>query len=176
MIEVIAQPPDKVEQRGYFLLSCYDEDGSLAWSEVIPNGATTAGLNDMLNVAFGAAAQHASWFVGLISGVGFSATVAGDTMASHAGWSEFTGYSEANRQAWTPGAAGAGAIINPVRASMSVNANGSQIRGAFIVSDNTKGGSAGVLWATSLSPTVKVLNAGQILRVDYTTQLIGSSS
>ena len=46
-----------------------------------------------------------SWFVGHISLTSFTALAAADTMASHTGWTEFTGYSQSTRVAWASGAA-----------------------------------------------------------------------
>ena len=66
-------------------------------------------------------------------------------MASHAGWSESTVYSNANRPTFTPGAVSGQSVDNS--ASKAVfNINGSAtITGAFMTTNNTKGGSTGIL-------------------------------
>jgi len=61
-------------------------------------GATTAALNDMLNVAFRGATVTSTWFVGFISATGFGTIRETDTLASHPGWVEVTGtFNEGDR-------------------------------------------------------------------------------
>ncbi len=159
---------------GRFGLHCFDRGGRPLWSDFFPNGVTTAGGNYLLDAGLRNQTQLANWYIGLISGTGFTALALADTMASHVNWTEFTAYDEATRQAWTPGAAGGMAITNPVRASFTISTNGSLIRGAFLASDNTKGGSSGTLWSTGAIAGNRTMNDGQILRVDYQTLLTGA--
>jgi hypothetical protein len=76
---------------------------------------------------------------------------AADVMSSHAGFVESTAYSNANRPAWTPGSISGGSVDN----SGSVAAftiNGSDyIFGAFLVNNNTKGGTTGILYGGGLN-------------------------
>ena len=162
--------------KGRFGFHCFDRSGALLWSSFFPNGLTTAGGNYLLDVGFRDQTKLASWHIGLISGTGFTALALADTMASHAGWTESTAYDEAVRQTWTPGAAAGMAIKNPVRASFTISTNVSLIRGAFLASDSTKGGTSGTLWSTGILAANKSLNDGQILRVDYETLLTGGST
>src|SRR5690606_19125557 len=88
--------------RWHFDVVCRDRHGSVKWLESFDNLVTTAGKNHLLDVAFKAGSQITSWYVGLISGS--SPTIAGtDTLASHDGWTEFTDYDEATREALTLG-------------------------------------------------------------------------
>lgn len=92
-----------------------------------------------------------------------SATVAGalfaieprpaDTMASKS-FNETTPYSDATRPAWTRnGAAASGAMSNSSsRASFTINATG-RVFGAFLASNNTKGGTTGTLYGGGLFST-----------------------
>lgn len=81
-----------------------------------PNLVLTAGKNFALDAFLSGTAYTAGWFMGLISLTGFTGIVAGDTMASHAGWLEAGGataptYSGARKTAaWLGASAGAKAL------------------------------------------------------------------
>ena len=101
----------------------------------------------MLNTQFRGGTQQGSWFFGLVNNAGWTANPATDTMASHPGWVEFTGYSEAVRQQWSPAAAASGALTNSTAAVFTIN-TAATLKGFFISSNSTKGGTAGVLWSS----------------------------
>ncbi|MEK6884223.1 MAG: hypothetical protein AABY22_31625, partial [Nanoarchaeota archaeon] len=91
--------------------------------------------------------------------------------ASHAGWTEFTAYTQATRVAWGPGTAAAQSVTNATPAQFDINASGT-VKGVFIVNNNTKGDSTSdavrKLWATALfSADVPVVNGDQ-LKITYT--------
>lgn len=131
------------------------------------NGITDVGLNALLDIMFHAATQITTWYIGLIDNSGFSALANGDTSASHAGWNEFTTYSEANRVDWVEGAAASRSISNPSPSVFNITGSGT-VKGIFIIDNNTKSGSTGTLWATALfSANVAVQNGDQ-LKVTYT--------
>jgi hypothetical protein len=68
-------------------------------------------------------------------------------MASHAGWTENVGYSNATRVAWTGGAVSGGSVDNSASpASFLISATGT-IAGSFVVSNNVKGGTTGILYS-----------------------------
>lgn len=134
-----------------------------------PNDITNEGKNTLFEIMFhdGTQIASSSWFLGLVSNSGFSAYAAADTMASHAGWTEFTGYSQANRVAWGPGAAASQSITNSSPATFDINSSGT-VKGVFVTSNSTKSGTTGKLWATaSFSADVPVSNGDQ-LRATYT--------
>lgn len=123
-----------------FHVECYDKDGNLKWSDDFHNVVTTEGKNSVLDVYFDAATQVTTWYLGL-KGAGTAA--AGDTLASHAGWTELTSYT-GNRLAITFGEPSSGslaassAVSFPITGSMTV-------AGAFVSSVAT--GTAGVLFS-----------------------------
>lgn len=88
-----------------------------------------------------------------VSGAGFATElIAGDTLASHINcWSEGTPYSNATRPTWTKnGAASGGAMSNSAsKASFSINAT-ARVYGAFMATNNTKGGTSGSLYGGGL--------------------------
>lgn len=126
----------------------------------------TEGLNDSLDKHFKASAYTASWFVGLTTG---SPTFANpDTMASHSGWTEFTGYSESNRQALTLGSVSGGSVNNSAsRAVFTMNTTGT-VGGAFVTTSNTKGGSTGLLYGGGSFTGNRSVLSGDTLSVTVT--------
>lgn len=131
------------------------------------NGIVDVGLNKLLDVGFRNQTQIATWYMGLVNNSGFSAYANGDTMSSHAGWTEFASYDESNRPTWSPGAASGRAISNGTAVTFTISATGT-IRGIFLTSDNTISGTTGTLWATaSFASTVSVVD-NDVLKVTYT--------
>lgn len=154
---------------GLMTMECYDpRTKKVLWvSPLNPNGVPTVMLNHIPNIIYGAGMQIPQWYFGLVASSGFSTFNASDTMGSHIGWSEQTGYDEAARQSYTPGAASGGVITNPVVATFT--ATGSMgVQGAFLVSVSTKGGSTGTLGMTSaLNNAPQTIPAGLTVRLKY---------
>lgn len=165
--ESIPEPVPAFRTAGRFMAQGIDVDGSILWTERFPNGTTNVGLDNVLSVYLGAGSQTLTWYMGLIDNAGFSTLAAGDTMSSHAGWAESTAYSESVRQTWTPAAVSGQTITNTTNVTFTMNATVT-IAGAFIVSNNTKGGTTGILWATGQFSSAQALTSGQSLKVTYT--------
>jgi len=96
---------DKVKAGGVFHVQCHDADGNLKWSADAPNLVMNGGLQDMNAKYFTGSSYTATWYLGLYGAAASNTPAAGDTMASHAGWTEQTGYSQATRPACTFGTA-----------------------------------------------------------------------
>jgi hypothetical protein len=143
------QKPDSIKPRGVFEVTLYDKDGNVKCKRKLNNGVVDVGINKLLDIMFGSDAKISTWYIGLISSSGYSGLSSSDTMGSHGGWTEFTGYSDTDRQAWTAGSASGKAISNASPVTVTANTSGT-VKGFFISSDDTKGGTSGVLWATSL--------------------------
>ena len=158
---------NKFSPKGFFTVEHRDKDGKLKGKYILPNGVTNEGKNNILDVAFHADTQITAWFVGLINNAGFSALAASDVMNSHAGWTEFTDYTEGNRVAWPEDAASSESITNSTSADFNITGAGT-LNGVFLVSEDTKGGTTGVLWATaSFSSPIPVVNT-DLLKITYT--------
>lgn len=128
-----------------YRVECFDPAGNLKWVEEIRNLVTNEGLNDNLDKYLKGSAYTAAFYVGLTDGT--PTVAAGDTMSSHAGWAEVVAYTEANRPGLTLGTVSGQSVDNSAsKASFSVNANGTTIGGAFVVTNNTKSGTTGVLY------------------------------
>lgn len=173
----MAKPVEEgVGAGGVYTLQCFDKEGVLKWETKSHNLVVNVGLQDMNTKYFSGSAYTAAWFIGLITGPGsgttFSAT---DTISSKA-WTENTGYSNATRPSATFGTATTAdpsVISNSASpASFSINAT-SVIAGAFLVSNNTKGGTTGILFSASdfQSPGDRSVVSGDTLNVTYTFNL-----
>lgn len=154
--------------KGKFQAKHYDSKGNLLGIYDIPNGITTAGKNVALDILFRNQTQVAQWYAGFIDSSGFTAVNdATDTMASHAGWNEFTTYSEANRVSWTTAAAASGQISNTSTMNFNITGTGT-LKGIFITSNNTKSGTTGTLWATALFASPVPVSNGDLIKITYT--------
>jgi hypothetical protein len=122
----------------------HDLDGNLVWRREFDNLVTTAGKNLLGNIVFGATAKSAAWYLGL-KGAGTAAV--GDTMSSHAGWSEVTAYDEATREVLTLASFSSGTANNSGSAAVfTINASVT-VAGVFCVDNSTKGGTGGTLYS-----------------------------
>jgi hypothetical protein len=160
---------DALKPKGRFRVEHLDKDGNIKNVYEFDNDITNIGKNTLFDVMFSDATQisAASWCIGLISNSGYSALAAGDTMASHSGWTEFTGYSQSTRVAWGPGDPASQSITNASPATYDINATGT-VKGIFVTSQNTKSGTTGILWATALFNADVPVTSGDQLRVTYT--------
>jgi hypothetical protein len=97
-------------------------------------------------------------------------------MASHAGWTEVTAYSNANRVTATLATAttaNPSVVTNSASpASFSINGTAT-VGGAFLTSNNTKGGTTGTLFSAADfgSPGDRSVVNGDTLSVTYTFSL-----
>ena len=155
---------------GEFDVECVSADGKTLWRERWKNAATTEGRTGMLSDYFAGGSQVSTWYIGIIDNASFTKVDDSDTMSSHGGWQESTSYSESTRQQWNKGSPSAGEVASTSDSVFTFSTQ-SFVRGVFITSNSTKGGTSGELWATALADTVKKLDAGQQLKVSYTVRL-----
>lgn len=133
-----------------YVVRCFDRHDNLKWEETFENVVCTAGKNDLLDKYFAGSGYTAAWYLGLISSASYTTgPAAGDTMSSHGGWTESTGYSDGTRPAITFAAASGGSKSSSAAVRHNINAAGT-IKGAFVVANNTKGGTTGVLYSAGL--------------------------
>jgi hypothetical protein len=155
---------------GVYHVQCFDKDGNLKWEDKAHNLVVNEGLKDMNDKYFSGAAYSATWYLGLVTGPGSGTTfAAADTLASHAGWTEFTNYS-GNRGAVTFGAATTAdpsVITNPAPVQFTITGGGGIVAGAFLASVAT--GTSGILFSESdfQSPGDRAVVAGDVLNVTY---------
>jgi hypothetical protein len=162
---------EQLELQGRFYLECFSPGGRKLWGLLADNAPVTVGLTDLLSVGFAGGTQKAAWFCGLIDNAGFTAISSGDTLASHAGWSELASYS-GNRPQWAPLQA-SGALVANTTAMEFVFSAACTVRGLFICSVSS--GTGGVLWAAARLSAARAFQAGQSLRATYTLRAAGGS-
>ena len=165
-----------VTAKGHFVVECFDKDGKLKWAAENHNLVVNVGLQYMAGVALTSTTQLTSWYIGLYGAGASNTPAAGDTMSSHAGWTEVTAYSEATRPAATFASAtnaNPSVVTNSAsKASYSINGT-TTVGGAFLTSNNTKGGTTGTLFSAAdfQSPGDRSVVNGDTLTVTYTFSL-----
>lgn len=157
---------------GKYIVECYDKDGNLKWVAETPNLVVNGGLQYMAGSALTATAQVTTWYLGLYGAGATNNPAAGDTMASHAGWTEVTAYTEATRPVATFAAAtnaNPSVVTNTAsKAVFTINATAT-VGGAFLTSNNTKGGTTGTLFSAAdfQAPGDRSVVTGDLLNVTY---------
>lgn len=157
----------------YYSVECFDKDGKLKWKDEFANLVVTTGLNKYLDATLKTGLTSPAWYIGLITGPGGGNTyAAGDTMASHAGWSENTFYSNATRPQFNAGTISGGSIDNSVSKAV-FNINGSaNIAGCFMTDDSTMGGTTGTLLGEgNFSGGNRLVQNGDILNITMTCSI-----
>ena len=153
---------------GVFTVQCLDADGNVKWSEEFPNLVDNTGLQYLNTQVFKGVTYTASWFMGIINtGATYAA---GNTMASHSGWTENISYSQANRPTMAFGTATTAdpSVIVSTAVVFTMNASGT-IAGAFVTTDNTKNGTSGTLFsAGNFTVGDRAVVSGDTLNVTYT--------
>jgi hypothetical protein len=143
-----------------FEFECIGADGSVKWRESVRNLVTTPGKTDIIDKYLKGSSYTAAWFV-ILAGAGTKA--AGDTLASHAGWSEVTPYS-GNRPAITWGTTSGGSNTS-VATSIAITGTAT-VAGAGTSSVNS--GTSGILYnVADFSASRSVVN-GDTLNVTIT--------
>ena len=124
------------------------------------------GLNHILNVELGAAAQILTWYLGVFEG-NYN-PVAGVTAATiTAASTESTAYASATRPQWVEAASTAELITNTAsKASFVFNAT-KTIYGAFLISNSTKSSTLGTLFSAARFATAKNVDSGDELLLTY---------
>jgi hypothetical protein len=169
------RPAAKASAGGVYKVQCVGADGHVKWEEEMHNLVVNEGLQSMVSVYLDSGTQVTTWYLGLITGPGSGTTIAaGDTLATHGGWTEFTNYT-GNRKTATFGTATTAdpsVISNSASpASFAISGAGGTVAGAFLASVAT--GTSGVLFSASdfQSPGDRVVVSGDTLNVTYTFSL-----
>ena len=167
---------DKVKAGGVFTIQCHDAEGKLKWEESSHNLVVNVGLQDMNTQYFTGSGYTAAWYLGLYGAAASNNPAASDTMSSHAGWTEVTAYSQSTRPACSfgvPTTADPSVATNSASpATFSINGT-TTVGGAFLTSNNTKGGTTGILFSAAdfSSPGDRSVVSGDTLSVTYTFSL-----
>lgn len=152
----------------------YDTNGENC--ETAPNLLSTQALNYLLEAGTRGGVAHTQWYLALFSGAitptagmtadNFTTTATEITSASE-------GYSEPTRRPWAGAAASVGASDNLAsRAAFTiVSASELTIRGAALLSDQTKGGASGILLSAARFPNARTESQGNVFNLGYRVRL-----
>ena len=175
---LIARPTsaEAVGAGGVFTATCVGPDGKVKWTEEFHNLVVNEGLQNMNQTYFKGSGYTGAWYLGLVSGATSPSYAAGNTLASHSGWTELvpgTAYT-GNRPAVTFGTA---TTANPSVISNSASpssfamlVNSTTVAGAFLCT--AASGTSGVLFsAGSFTGGNKSVDNGDTLNVTYTFSL-----
>jgi hypothetical protein len=167
---------EEAKATGVYHVECHDKDGNLKWSADSKNLVVNAGLAYMAGTALTSVAQITTWYIGLYGAGASNTPAAGDTMSSHAGWTEVTDYSNATRVAATFVTATTAnpSVVTNAASPATFNINGTTtVGGAFLTSGSAKGGTTGTLFSAAdfSSPGDRSVVSGDIISVTYTFSL-----
>jgi hypothetical protein len=168
---------------GIYIVECVGRcGGTNGWRDTVPNLVTTAGKNLALDTFLAGSGYTATGpFLGLISSVSYSAIAAGDTMTSHAGWTEaggtnaptYSGSRPTTNGAWSAASAGSKSLSSA--RSYSITSTGT-VKGCFLVigtgASGTIDNTGGTLYSAGLfSGGDKAVSSGDTLNVSYSASL-----
>ena len=168
---------------GYYHVVCRDADGNIKWEEEFPNLVNAIGKELMLDTLLsGSSYTTVGPFLGLISGAS-PTFLAGDTMASHAGWTEFINYtvggSAVRGTATFSAATSSGASPTNVTTktasaiTYTITGAGGTVGGCFLVTgsgaSSTQNNTSGTLYSAGAFATAKITTSGDTVSVTYST-------
>lgn len=167
---------ETAQATGMYHVECRDKDGNLKWTAESKNLVVNAGLAYMAGTALTSVAQITTWYVGLYGAAASNTPAAGDTMSSHAGWTEVTDYSNSTRVSATFVTATTAnpSVVTNAASPAIFNINGTTtVGGAFLTSGSAKSGTTGTLFSAADfgSPGDRSVVNGDTLSVTYTFSL-----
>ena len=169
---------DSASAKGVYKIQCHDKDGNLKWEAQSKNLVVNAGLAYMAGTALTSVTQITTWYLGLYGAGASNTPAAGDTMSSHAGWTEVVAYSNATRVAATFVTATTAnpSVVTNTASPATFNINGTTtVGGAFLTSGSAKSGTTGTLFSAADfgSPGDRSVVSSDTLSVTYTFSLAG---
>lgn len=167
---------EAAQATGKYSVECRDKDGNLKWTAESKNLVVNVGLQYMAGTALTSVTQITTWYLGLYGSGATNSPAAGNTMASHTSWTEVTDYSNANRvtASFATATTASPSVVTNTASPAVFNINGTTtVGGAFLTSDNTKGGATGTLFSAADfgSPGDRSVVSGDTLSVTYTFSL-----
>ena len=175
-VSVAATPSAAAKAGGVFRIQCRDREGNIKWEEQSHNLVVNQGLQDMNTKYFTGSGYTATWYLGLYGAASSNNPAAGDTMALHGGWTEVTAYSQATRPQAVFGTATTAdpSVISNSASPAVYSINGTTVvGGAFLTSNNTKGGTTGTLFSAVdfSAPGDRSVVSGDTITLTYTFSL-----
>lgn len=149
---------------GIFVAESYDKWGKPKWKDTAKNKVVNVGLRNILDVAFcGAATQVGTWYMGLMASTAITSTYTSTDI------SEATEISNANRPAYVETRTNQTLSNSGAKSTFTINKDGTTVEGAFLISSNTIGSTAGTLMCGApFSGGSKTGDSGDKIIVTYT--------
>lgn len=161
-----------VKAGGYFTVEHY-RNGELLDVITSPNIVVDEGLNHVLDVALSNGAQNGTWYIGIFKNN--YTPVAGDTASTFAGVGVAnevsTEINETTRPQWVDAGVAAKSVTNSASPAVFTANTTVSVYGAFLISNNTLGGTTGVLCAASKFAAVRNLLNTDVLNITYTLNI-----
>lgn len=154
-----------------YIVECIGVDGKVKWTERVHNIIPSAGWDYFLSAALAGGSRYTSWYIGLYQNA--YAPVSTETMATlAANGSENIDYTETTREIFTADAISGGLFTNYDNPAEFNFTSSETLRGGFICSDSTKGGTSGLLLSAAQFSSPKSVVSGEALVVKAGIQLI----
>lgn len=170
-----AQGEEMTGLGGVYTMTCYDKDGNIKWEDQFHNLVVNQGLQDLNTKYFKGVTYTAAWYLGLVDGATAPTYAAGNTLASHSGWTEIAGTGfggtvyTGNRKTATFGTATTAdpsVIDNSASTAVFSIAASATIAGAFLCDQPTS--TSGVLFsAGNFTGGNKTVASGDTVNVTY---------
>lgn len=156
-------------RKSHYTIECV-RNGKVIWTEEIDNLVMTGGLNDSLDKHFKGASYTAAWYVGICQHSSSPSDTlpvfaVGDTLASHAGWTEVTAYT-GDRDGLSLGTVAAGSVDNSGDKASYTLTGSAYVGGAFVTT--AASGTSGVLYGGGQFSQVRSLITSDVLNVTVT--------
>lgn len=161
-----------VKAGGYFTAE-HIRNGEVIHREDSPNIVVDEGLTYILDTALSGGTQKTSWYIGIFKNnytpiaANVAATFAGSGVANEIS----TEVDETARPAWTEAGVSAKSITNSASPAAFTANQSVSVYGAFLISDNTMGGTTGTLCAASKFASVRNLLDTDVLNITYTLSI-----
>jgi hypothetical protein len=185
LLQASAGSNETVGIEGYYIVECRDAAGNLKWEESFPNLVNAVGKELMLNTLLRTSGTYTTVgpFLGLIGGASPTFGTGSDTMASHAGWTEYTNYTVGGSAIRGTAVFAATTSSGSTPSNVSVSAataitytitgGGGTVSGCFLVTGSgavsTQNSTAGTLYSAGAFATAKITTAGDTVSVTYST-------
>ena len=158
-----------IKPNNLHIVDCYSSKGFLKWTEAIPNMVTEEGAIWLLDTAFGPGEQQ-DWFCGLVE----SGQIANDDTMFHHNWVEFTGTTHQYRPGLTftdHNPKTAATTYSTEKSAQFVIHEAGKVTGSFMTTDDSIGGSIGLLYGVTLFQEIHKVVQGDSI---YITIILGS--
>jgi hypothetical protein len=141
-------------------------DGKVIDEFEAPNLVVNQGLDMVLDVVFRGQSGPGAWYLGLYQGTYTPvATVTAATIAAAS--NELIDYSEPTRPAWVPGPVDNRVVSNSASRATFTFTAARTVRGAFLINNATKNGTAGILASASSFGTPRSVQSSDQLLLTY---------